>query len=108
MDSPALRRAAACRDLGAACRDERVGVPSPLQVRDVAEPLQYQKQVRLLRAHVLLVEGKRVTTAASEVGYESSNQFRRKHGRLFGQSPARDAERFLGELRRRPWESAPW
>lgn len=63
-------------------------------------PLQYQKRVRLLHARTLLVaNAKSVTSAALEVGYESTTQFSRDYARVFGLLPARDAARILGETR---------
>lgn len=63
-------------------------------------PLQYQKRVRLLQARTLMVASARsVTAAAFEVGYESATQFSRDYARVFGQPPARDTARILGENR---------
>jgi AraC-like DNA-binding protein len=63
-------------------------------------PLQYQKQIRLLQARTLLLAtGYNVTSAAHEVGYESSNQFSREYARVFGLPPARDAARITAGLR---------
>ncbi|SRR5579883_1318802 len=57
-------------------------------------PLQYQKQLRLLEARrLMLVEGFDATSAAYQVGYESSSQFSREYSRLFGAPPMRDIER---------------
>ena len=54
-------------------------------------PLQYQKELRLLEARRLLKTGRTsVTTAAYEVGYESSSQFSREYARKFGVPPSRD------------------
>lgn len=54
-------------------------------------PLQYQKELRLLEARRLLMTGgASVTTAALEVGYESSSQFSREYARKFGLPPSRD------------------
>jgi AraC-like DNA-binding protein len=54
-------------------------------------PLQYQKELRLLEARRLLkIAGTSVTTAAYEVGYESSSQFSREYARKFGVSPSQD------------------
>lgn len=54
-------------------------------------PLQYQKDLRLLEARRLLLEGKHsVTNAAFEVGYESLTQFSREYSRKFGASPRND------------------
>jgi AraC-like DNA-binding protein len=54
-------------------------------------PLQYQKELRLLEARRLLkTGGASVTTAAYEVGYESSSQFSREYARKFGVPPSQD------------------
>ena len=63
-------------------------------------PLQYQKQVRLLRARsLLLAAGYNVTSVAYEVGYESSTQFSREYARAFGLPPAKDAVRMTEAMR---------
>jgi AraC-like DNA-binding protein len=57
-------------------------------------PMQYQKQMRLLEARHLLVEGAaNAETAALRVGYESASQFSREYARMFGAPPRRDAAR---------------
>ncbi|MDJ0708107.1 MAG: AraC family transcriptional regulator [Leptolyngbyaceae cyanobacterium MO_188.B28] len=54
-------------------------------------PLQYQKDLRLLEARRLLMEGNHsVSGAAFEVGYESPTQFSREYSRKFGASPRED------------------
>lgn len=54
-------------------------------------PLQYQKDLRLLEARRLLIEGAHsVSAAAYEVGYESPTQFSREYARKFGAPPRRD------------------
>jgi AraC-like DNA-binding protein len=54
-------------------------------------PLQYQKWLRLQDARrLMLTEDFDATRAAFKVGYESSSQFCREYGRLFGVSPAKD------------------
>lgn len=54
-------------------------------------PLQYQKQLRLQHAQVLmLVEGLDAAQAAFAVGYESTSQFSREYSRFFGQPPRRN------------------
>lgn len=59
-------------------------------------PLQYQKQIRLMRARSLVLSGSHsVAAAAFEVGYESANQFSREYARAFGLPPTRDAARIL-------------
>ncbi|MEM9333193.1 MAG: AraC family transcriptional regulator [Pseudomonadota bacterium] len=55
-------------------------------------PLRYQKDLRLMEAKRLLLEGEHsVSTVAYEVGYESPNQFSREYSRKFGVAPQRDA-----------------
>ena len=54
-------------------------------------PLQYQKQLRLLEARRLMIADElNVGTTAAQVGYESSTQFIREYGRMFGMPPRRD------------------
>jgi AraC-like DNA-binding protein len=54
-------------------------------------PLHFQKELRLLEARRLLkTGGYSVTTAAFDVGYESSSQFSREYTRKFGVPPSRD------------------
>ena len=60
-------------------------------------PLQYQKELRLLEARRLLrTGGASVTTAAFEVGYESSSQFSREYARKFGVPPSQDLANATG------------
>lgn len=57
-------------------------------------PLQYQKQLRLQNARRLMFkENFDATTAAFEVGYESTTQFNREYARMFGEPPLRDIQR---------------
>ena len=54
-------------------------------------PLQYQKELRLLEARRLLMNGTySVSSVAFEVGYESPTQFSREYSRKFGNSPSKD------------------
>lgn len=54
-------------------------------------PLQYQKQIRLIKArHLLLGGDHRASNVAFSVGYESASQFNREYSRQFGAPPARD------------------
>jgi AraC-like DNA-binding protein len=54
-------------------------------------PIQYQKWLRLQEARRLMVTSDiDVTRAAYKVGYESSSQFSREYGRLFGVAPSKD------------------
>jgi AraC-like DNA-binding protein len=66
-------------------------------------PLQYQKQLRLLKARHLMTDSNiNVSDAAYQVGYESASQFSREYARMFGVPPKRDAV----ELRTMPQEPA--
>jgi AraC-like DNA-binding protein len=57
-------------------------------------PLQYQKQLRLQEARMLmLTQHLDAGTAAGNVGYESASQFSREYSRLFGAPPQRDVGR---------------
>ncbi|MDP3480934.1 MAG: AraC family transcriptional regulator [Desulfoprunum sp.] len=54
-------------------------------------PLQFQKLLRLNEARrLMLIEPLDATTAAFQVGYESTSQFSREYSRLFGAPPLRD------------------
>lgn len=56
-------------------------------------PLQYQKDLRLLKARdALRTTGAKVSAIAFGVGYESSAQFSREYSRKFGLSPRQDRE----------------
>ena len=56
-------------------------------------PLQYQKDLRLLKARDdLRMTGSKVSEIAFAVGYESSAQFSREYSRKFGRSPREDRE----------------
>ncbi|MEM9117393.1 MAG: AraC family transcriptional regulator [Cyanobacteria bacterium P01_F01_bin.56] len=58
-------------------------------------PLQYQKDLRLLKARHLLMNGAHsVANAAFEVGYESHTQFSREYSRKFGHSLRTDLARY--------------
>ena len=57
-------------------------------------PLQFQKQIRLQVARRLMLgENLDAASAGFRVGYEDASHFSRDYKRLFGNSPARDAER---------------
>ncbi|MFC1781353.1 AraC family transcriptional regulator N-terminal domain-containing protein [Planctomycetota bacterium] len=71
-------------------------------------PLQYQKWLRLHEARrLMLMEYLDVTTAAFQVGYESSTQFSREYKRQFGESPQRDINNLNSELRKTQSEVSP-
>lgn len=58
-----------------------------------ASPIQFQKQIRLQEARLLLVAGVDVSTVGHQVGYDSISQFSREYRRQFGLPPSRDAAR---------------
>ncbi len=54
-------------------------------------PLQFQKQLRLQEARLLMFEKHyNAADAAFRVGYESPSQFNREYRRLFGETPLKD------------------
>ncbi|MFD8378247.1 AraC family transcriptional regulator N-terminal domain-containing protein [Streptomyces sp. NPDC059679] len=56
-------------------------------------PLQYQKQIRLQKARMLLMAAPHdVAAAGHAVGYDSPSQFSREYRRMFGTPPSQDAE----------------
>lgn len=60
-------------------------------------PLQYQKKIRLNEAkRLMLIEKIDATEAAFNVGYESPTQFTREYKRFFGNPPAKDINKILG------------
>ncbi|QDV34498.1 AraC family transcriptional regulator [Tautonia plasticadhaerens] len=64
-----------------------------------SSPLQYLKRIRLDRARTLMtLDGYNAGTAAHAVGYESASQFGREFKRLFGTTPAEDAEQMRARL----------
>jgi AraC-like DNA-binding protein len=63
-------------------------------------PIQFQKQIRLQEARMLLVaDPGDVAGAAYAVGYESPSQFSREYRRQFGTPPGKDATRLRGTAR---------
>lgn len=63
-------------------------------------PLQCQKRLRLTEARRLMLdEGKNVTEASCEVGYESLSQFIRDYRRMFGAAPREDLLRIRKQLK---------
>ena len=57
-------------------------------------PLQYQKQLKLLKARqLMLADNADAASTAYQVGYESPSQFSRESSRMFGAPPIKDIER---------------
>ncbi|MEV6140590.1 AraC family transcriptional regulator [Nocardia sp. NPDC051990] len=62
------------------------------QVVTAQSPIQFQKQIRLQQARLLLTtQAHDITTVAHRVGYDSPSQFSREYRRMFGTAPSRDA-----------------
>ncbi|WP_246290575.1 helix-turn-helix transcriptional regulator [Lentzea indica] len=53
-------------------------------------PIQFQKQIRLQEARLLLATTRDVTSVSHRVGYDSPSQFSREYRRQFGAPPSRD------------------
>jgi AraC-like DNA-binding protein len=69
------------------------------KVVTTCSPLQYLKRIRLDHAKRLMAhEGYNASTAARAVGYESPSQFSREFKRLYGVTPAEDAEQTRARL----------
>ena len=50
-------------------------------------PIQFVKSMRLNNAAMKIAEGKTVSEAAWDVGYQSASQFSREFKRMYGQTP---------------------
>ncbi|MFJ6988444.1 MULTISPECIES: AraC family transcriptional regulator N-terminal domain-containing protein [unclassified Streptomyces] len=63
-------------------------------------PIQFQKQIRLQEARVLLTTHPHdVTAVGRRVGYDNASQFSREYRRQFGEAPSKDAARLRDEAR---------
>ncbi|MEV1333720.1 AraC family transcriptional regulator [Micromonospora costi] len=63
-------------------------------------PIQFQKQIRLQEARLLLAtHANDITGVGVRVGYESPSQFSREYRRQFGAPPSQDAARLRGMTR---------
>ncbi len=63
-------------------------------------PIQFQKQIRLQKARLLLLTGvDDVATVGYRVGYDSASQFSREYRRQFGLPPGRDGARLRAAQR---------
>ena len=67
-----------------------------------SSPLQYLKRIRLDQARRLMAhDGYNASKAAKAVGYESPSRFSREFKRLFGVTPAIEAEQHASSSGRR-------
>jgi AraC-like DNA-binding protein len=63
-------------------------------------PIQFQKQIRLQQARLLLTAHPNdVTAIGHRIGYDSPSQFSREYRRQFGTPPSQDAARLSGTMR---------
>ncbi|MFC0531726.1 helix-turn-helix transcriptional regulator [Phytohabitans kaempferiae] len=63
-------------------------------------PIQFQKQIRLQEARLLLATGPGdVTGVSRRVGYDSPSQFSREYRRQFGAPPSQDTAHLRGLTR---------
>lgn len=64
-------------------------------------PIQYQKQIRLQQARLLITSRRGdIASISRSVGYDSPSQFSREYRRRFGVAPRQDATRWAAPLRR--------
>lgn len=81
-------------DLAQVARMSPSALHRSFQAVTAMSPIQFQKQIRLQEARVLLIaDPSDVAGAGYAVGYESSSQFSREYRRQFGTSPGKDAAR---------------
>lgn len=74
------------------------------QAATAMSPIQFQKQIRLREARLLLAAAPDdVAGVGYRVGYDSPSQFSREYRRQFGVPPSQDAQR----LRTKPVEVTP-
>ncbi|AKR55339.1 AraC family transcriptional regulator [Devosia sp. H5989] len=60
-------------------------------------PIQFQKQIRLQQARIMLASGREdISGVGYSVGYESAAQFSREYRRQFGAAPSQDAVQLRG------------
>lgn len=70
------------------------------QVVTAMSPIQFQKQIRLQEARILLATHPGdVTGVGQRVGYDNSSQFSREYRRQFGAPPSQDAARLRRSAR---------
>jgi AraC-like DNA-binding protein len=86
-----LARSLSVEEMAAVARMSPSSFYAHFKAVTALSPLQYQKQLRLLEARHLMMNGAvNVTDAAFKVGYESPSQFSREYSRMFGTPPKRD------------------
>jgi AraC-like DNA-binding protein len=80
------------RELAQLCGMSQSAFYRNFQAVTAMSPIQFQKQIRLQEARLLLATRPRdVTGVSRHVGYESPSQFSREYRRQFGVPPRQDA-----------------
>jgi AraC-like DNA-binding protein len=84
-------------ELARSCSMSTSAFHRAFQAVTALSPIQFQKQVRLQSARLMLLSGAEdVATVGYRVGYDSASQFSREYRRQFGLPPGRDAARLRG------------
>lgn len=85
-------------DLARSCGMSTSGFHRNFHAVTALSPIQFQKQIRLQKSRLLLLNGvDDVATAGYRVGYDSASQFSREYRRQFGLPPGRDAARLRAD-----------
>ncbi|WED22544.1 AraC family transcriptional regulator [Vibrio sp. JC009] len=82
-----LDKSVTIEDMAAQVGMSRAVLHRKFKQATMMSPIQFVKSMRLNSAAMKLAGGMNVSTAALEVGYESSSQFSREFKRMYGQSP---------------------
>lgn len=82
-----LDKAVTIEDMAAQVGMSRAVLHRKFKQATMMSPIQFVKSMRLNSAAMKLTNGVNVSTAALEVGYESSSQFSREFKRMYGLSP---------------------
>lgn len=81
-------------DVARSCGMSASAFHRSFQTVTALSPIQFQKQIRLQKARLLLLTGADdVATVGYRVGYDSASQFSREYRRQFGLPPGSDARR---------------
>ena len=84
-------------ELARACSMSASAFHRNFQAVTASSPLQFQKQIRLHKARLMLMAETDVATTGYRVGYDSVSQFSREYRRQFGLPPGRDASRLRAD-----------
>ena len=76
--------------LAAAAGMSRSAFHQHFRALTLRSPRQFQKELRLIEARRLILNGKTLSQAAFEVGYVSASQFSREYSRLYAKPPSMD------------------